>query len=260
MNATSTCPNCNNVFRGAFCNGCGQKITHRITMKHMLHDAMHVFTHTDRGFFHMFLQLFYKPGVVAHEYILGGKRKRYFLPFQYLVIISALATFVAANSHFFEITTQSMYAETGVQSATDMQKDFMMQAIQFQSKYYNLIILVQLPLFALGTYWVFKKQQLYFAEHLTLQTFLIAQTAVFGMIMMIFISIFKIDTGSMITFMSIISLLYQMMAIYQFFGKQIRFVLLRALVSYLIGTLFFFLLVIIVTVIVLAVFIAKKGS
>lgn len=81
MSATTTCPNCNNVFTGAFCNGSGQKITHRITMNHMLHDAMHVFTHTDKGFFHMFLQLFYKPGIVAHEYILGGKRKRYFCLF-----------------------------------------------------------------------------------------------------------------------------------------------------------------------------------
>lgn len=136
----------------------------------------------------------------------------------------------------------------------------MMRVNQFQAKYYNLMILVQLPFFALGTYWVFKKQRLYFAEHLTLQTFLIAQTAVFGIIMMLLISLFKIDTGFMLISMSIISIIYQIMAFYQFFGKQQAFVIFKGLLSYLLGFILYILFYVIVLVAVAVVMVAKKAG
>ncbi|HRD56577.1 MAG TPA: hypothetical protein PK504_00945 [Ferruginibacter sp.] len=67
------CQNCNNEFNGEFCNQCGQKIVHRITMPHLWHDLIHAFTHADKGFFHLLIALFKKPGAVAREYILEGK-------------------------------------------------------------------------------------------------------------------------------------------------------------------------------------------
>jgi hypothetical protein len=82
-----TCCNCNNEFTGEYCNQCGQKLTHRITMAHLAHDILHAFTHADKGFLYLMVQLFKNPGKVAREYIVEGKRKRYFMPFQYILII-----------------------------------------------------------------------------------------------------------------------------------------------------------------------------
>jgi len=253
-----TCSNCNHAFTGEFCNQCGQKNSHRLTMGHLAHDVVHAITHADKGFFHLFLQLFYKPGVVAKEYIIEGKRKRYFLPFQYLVIISAIATFVAVNSHFFDTTAQFMTPE--MSATTAMQQEFMLKAKEFQTRYYNLLILIQLPFFALASFWVFKKQRLYFAEHLTLQTFLIAQTAVFGMIMMLFMSLIKINQGYMLVFMSLISILYQILAYKQFFGSTTSNSMLKGLAAYIVGFLLFLIFIILVSFIVVVIMVANKGA
>ena len=88
--STHICPNCSNEFTGQFCNRCGQRQAHKITMAYIWHDLMHAFTHTDKGFFYMMGQLFVRPGKVAYEYIVQAKRKSYFPPFQYLFILLAV--------------------------------------------------------------------------------------------------------------------------------------------------------------------------
>ena len=98
--SSPNCLNCeeNLEVSAKFCPQCGQKTsTHRLTIAHILHDGLHALTHADKGIFHLLKDLAVKPGIVAREYI-AGKRKRYFNPFTFFLIMMGL--FVVSASYF----------------------------------------------------------------------------------------------------------------------------------------------------------------
>ena len=231
------CANCSNHFSAEFCNKCGQKIPHKITMSHIGHELVHTFTHADKGFFYLLIQLFIKPGIVGREYILEGKRKKYFMPFQYIFIIGSIGTFVAVNSHFFSNTLSVIDRLNGPTSASQLK--FITDFGGLISKYYNLIILIQLPFFAYASYLVFKKYKLNYAEHLTFQTFISAQSTIISMVTMLIILILKQSSIYLIPVVSAISFSYQIYATKQFFKINNFKGTIKATAAGLLGVIFF---------------------
>ena len=205
-------------------------------MAHIGHDMLHAFTHADKGFFYMMLQLFKRPGTVAREYIIEGKRKKYFLPFQYILIIGTIAAFVAVNSHFIEQTTQAL-GGNGQYSAR--QVAFMQKINAWQSRYYNIMILLQLPFYALAGKLVFKRHGLNYAEHLTLQTLLTAQVTLMSMIVMLSVMITGRSGGSLLVFMALITAAFQIFAYMQFFREFSFKGFLKASLVNILGILFY---------------------
>ena len=90
------CKNCGHYFSGLYCNQCGQKVAHRLDVKHVVHEAVHVFTHADKGIFPLIPAVLFRPGLVALDYV-QGRRKRYFSIFQYLLIIVGVATYIVTK-------------------------------------------------------------------------------------------------------------------------------------------------------------------
>jgi nucleoside diphosphate kinase len=237
-----TCRNCDNHFSGAYCNKCGQKLAHRITMGHIAHDITHAFTHADKGFFHLMLGLFKNPGKVAREYIIEEKRKRYFTPFQYVLIIGTIATFVVVNSHYME-NAMKMMAMTD--PANSQQAAIMQQVSYLQSKYYNIFILLQLPFMSLATFWLYRRHRLNYAEHLTLNTFITAQTTFIGMVLMLFLFITGHQNFNVIRFFTVtiglVSVSYHIVMYMQFFQQLNLKGFFKALLTYVVGLVIFFL-------------------
>ncbi len=237
--STHTCPNCNNQFTGQYCNVCGQKEVHRITMPHLWHDLAHAFTHTDKGFFYMMGQLFVRPGIVAREYINEGKRKRYFLPLQYLIILGTIATIIVVNSHFMENTMKSMGELTGTNTQySARQAAFMQKLTLLQSKYYNIMILLQLPFYAMSAVLIYRRYKYNFAELLTLQTFVTGQHTLIAMVLMLFIFLTNSPTYINIV-MFLASISYQVWVYMQFFKEKTFVGFLKAFASYILGVIFF---------------------
>ncbi|RYY70520.1 MAG: DUF3667 domain-containing protein [Chitinophagaceae bacterium] len=250
--SSHTCPNCNNTFVGSFCNNCGQRLVHRITMSHIAHDLTHAFTHTDKGFFYMMGQLFLRPGLVAREYIVEAKRKRYFPPFQYLIILGTIATIIVVNSHFIENTMRSMEQITGGSSKGSAQQAAFMQKLQtVQSKYYNIMIMLQLPFYSLAAFLFYRRKYKYnYAELLTLQTFVTGQHTILSILIMM---VLFIDTGvapylNMVILL--VSMAYHTWVYMQFFGEKSVAGFFKALGSYLLGIIFFFIFAIIIGMII----------
>jgi hypothetical protein len=254
------CQNCDHQFKGAYCNHCGQKTTHRITMGHIAHDLAHAFTHADKGFFYMMLQLFKNPGKVAREYILEGKRKRYFTPFQYILLIGAAATIVVVNSHYMENAMRAM--NMAGDTVSTRQAAMMKQISYLQGKYYNILILIQLPFLSLSTFWLYRKYRYNYAEHLTLHTFITAQTALVGMVLMIGLFFIGHSDMSMIrlftTLMGIIGATYHIVMYMQFFRQKTFAGFLKALLAYILGVVIFFIAMMIVGTIVGLVMLMKS--
>ena len=249
---THICPNCNNEFSGQFCNNCGQKLAHRITMGHIGHEIVHAFTHTDKGFFHVMLQMFRNPGKVTREYIIENKRKRYFSPFQYLIIIAAVGTFVVAGTHLMEEMSRAM---SGSAASETPQGKMIQQVSAYQAKYFNFQILLQIPFFSFATFLIYRNHRLNYAEHLTMHCFVTAQTTLVSVALMLFIFILdKSNTTLMRVFFSIasaVSLLYQV-GIYMLFFREKSFKgFLKALTTYVIGFLFFLITLLLILMIVI---------
>ena len=89
------CKNCGSHYKGNFCSECGQK--HNVssfTFKHIFQEAFHAFTHADKSFLVMVKKLVLNPGKVAYEFIIEGRRKKYYNPFAFFVVITAIAAFI----------------------------------------------------------------------------------------------------------------------------------------------------------------------
>jgi hypothetical protein len=88
------CKNCGTVFQGRFCPQCGQKAsTGRLTVGHVLEEGWHSVTHTDKSFLSLLGALLGRPGLVINEFI-AGKRKKYFNPYMFYVVVTGLLIFV----------------------------------------------------------------------------------------------------------------------------------------------------------------------
>ncbi len=89
------CKNCGAEITGKFCANCGQRSEiHDFTFSHIFHEVMHAFTHADKNFFVMVKGMIINPAKIAWEYIIEGKRQRYYNIFAFFLIITAVNAFV----------------------------------------------------------------------------------------------------------------------------------------------------------------------
>jgi hypothetical protein len=246
------------VFTDAFCNHCGQKIHHRITVGHIWHDALHAIIHADKGVFYLLGQLFIRPGVVAREYIIDGKRKNYFNPLTYALILGSIAAFIAVNSHYKEKTMNNISGGNPTLSASKMKK--LTGVLQYVNKYYNVVHLLQVPFFALSSWLLYRKKKLFYAEHLMLHCFRAAQTTLVAIFFMILLNITAAYLNISSVFISLFYIAYYIWMITQFFNEKNLTGYLKAALSYLLGFIFYvssFILAILLGLAIYIVFVEK---
>ncbi|RZL40877.1 MAG: DUF3667 domain-containing protein [Pedobacter sp.] len=83
---TKNCISCGVKGAGNYCSNCGAPTTvKRITLKALLHDVFHFFTHLDSKFIKTIRLVLFKPGMLALEYC-EGVRKKYFKPVSLFLI------------------------------------------------------------------------------------------------------------------------------------------------------------------------------
>jgi hypothetical protein len=69
------CKSCKHKINDAFCSHCGEPTNvKRITLKGLLHDVFHFFTHLDKGFAYTLKQLTIAPGHMQRQFIEGDRR------------------------------------------------------------------------------------------------------------------------------------------------------------------------------------------
>lgn len=172
---STNCLNCTaNLEHGQkFCPACGQKTdTHRLTFAHFLHEGFHAFTHADTGIFHLLKCLATRPGTTAREY-LRGKRKAYFNPFTFFLLIMAL--FVFLNS-FFAPVARPIEPDTRVLARIPTQAGRekyiatihrAAKASNFMRNNGNILAMIAIPYISFLTWLFFKRRGFNYAEHLT---------------------------------------------------------------------------------------------
>lgn len=176
----SSCPNCEAPLRADFkiCPNCGQTThLHRFTLAHIFHEIFHAITHTDKGILYLIKHMTLWPGVAAREYVLEYKRKRYFNPFTFLVLILGLAVFANSIIHPYTKRVQDLSNQFKTQEKKKtytILRQRQTEAARFVESRNNLVTFAALPIIALVFWLFFRKTGINYAEHLVANIFFAA--------------------------------------------------------------------------------------
>jgi Protein of unknown function (DUF3667) len=152
------CQNCGFEGENKYCSNCGQPLeAHRVSLPHLVHEVVHTFTHFEKGYLYTIKELAIAPGRMQKRY-LSGIRLNYQKPFPLFTISGT----ICALALFF------IYRH-----ATNQSDQF------FYKHYYFLVQACMLPLYAIITYLLFKSRDLYFAEALVLNVYMLGFMSVF---------------------------------------------------------------------------------
>jgi len=162
------CKNCRQIYKGHYCNNCGQPAdTHKLNFHYLLHDIQHGFLHFDKGVIYTAKELFTRPGHTIREFI-EGKRVRHFKPISLVII---LATAYAAITHLLKI-----HMPITIEGNGDPNQHIDPKTIsEWINTHFSLITLAFIPLHTIGTVICFRKQGYNFIEYFILNTYRAAQ-------------------------------------------------------------------------------------
>jgi hypothetical protein len=158
---------------------------HRLNFAHLLHEAVHFFTHADKGIFYLVRMLATRPGIVVREYV-RGRRKRYFSPLNFFLIVIGLFLFVQTT--FKPLQAISMdKAKLEVMKLPDptvrerrlAKLDRIEKGNNFMAKYSNYINMAVTPLMALLFFLAFYKAGFNYTEHLVAHLYFAGFSALF---------------------------------------------------------------------------------
>lgn len=170
---TTICKNCNNDFNGHFCNICGQPAeTHEMNFHFLWHDIQHGLFHFDKGIFFTIKELFTRPGYSIKEFI-DGMRVKHFKPISLVILLAGIYGFLY---HYFHINILANAVEiSGTGKDIVAAKEAFEKVNDWVAGHYAIVSLIQLPIYALGTFIAFKKGGYNFVQHLVLNAFLTVQ-------------------------------------------------------------------------------------
>lgn len=102
----ATCLNCEAALTDKLCGRCGQPAaTHRLTMRHLLHNIPHFIWRVDKGLFYTLRELLQRPGPMLPGY-LRGQRARHFQPLS-LLLVTGIYGFPALKLNLGAAVTSS---------------------------------------------------------------------------------------------------------------------------------------------------------
>jgi len=231
------CLNCNAPLTTTqkFCSECGQKTAlKRVNLHNVFHDAIHYFTHADKGIFTLLKSLVLQPGLVAKEYV-EGKRKKHFPPLNFFLIVAAVYLLVGGalskyngvtqrntRANSYQPTQQITMPDNSKQAEGIKRIQKMAKIGRFFSKYSNYVAMLAAPLISFLIWLVYFKGRYNFTEHLVANLYLIGFTNLFRcLIMMPIATLLSIPTENrsvQFGFM-IFEVLYRSLFYYRFMGE-----------------------------------------
>jgi hypothetical protein len=202
------CKNCNTIFKGNYCNNCGQKAGEkRFMLSNLPGEFLHGFYHVHSGLLFTIRELFVRPGETLRGYI-SGKRVKYFNPFTYLLLISLVGGFLYKWSGMHDQMNENILASG--------------DTIRFTGKYFSYRMLLTIPAYAIMCSIIYRPIKYNLAEHLIVNTFLIRQSIVVMAVWLLIVILVK--PGSMVFEILYISafsslILYQVVVFFRLFNN-----------------------------------------
>ena len=207
-------------------------------MAHIGHEIFHAFTHADKGVLYLVKELAIRPGIVAREYILEGKRKKYFNPFTFLLLALGITLFV--NSIFHPYTRdKNDFASTSASGNQHIESvkpqnippgiaERRQNVSTFFEKRTNVVNFFVIPLFAL-VYWLFfVRSGINYAEHLVAMVFFAGFYSLLTLALVVPLKSYFPNGNAFGGFQLLLQFLFLSFAYYQFLGPERKWRLVRA--------------------------------
>ncbi len=166
-----TCKNCQAEAHGLFCQVCGQQLLGPITNRMLLEDTFSNVVDVDRGFLHTVLRLAQRPNEVIRDWW-EGKTVPYFHPIRFTILITAISTVIMLQ------TGVLADAYEGTNTATK-QGSQVKAALDLIFSYFNVIMLLTVPIKAYVTTHLFRASKRNFAEFCYMHCYLYGQVLLF---------------------------------------------------------------------------------
>jgi hypothetical protein len=162
------CINCGHEPVEKYCGRCGQRQRRsRFSLRPLLRQAADDAFNLDQGLLHTVIALTRRPGPMVREY-LSGRTRPYTNPVKYLIICAALATFVSLSLGYVEAQFEAtIVAPAETDEITD-------QLIDWSRRYFNLLVILGVPLLAVFSRLVFRGAPYNFTEHLIFNVYVYA--------------------------------------------------------------------------------------
>lgn len=149
------------------CEHCKKPISREgLSVRFLVLDALNQLFNLDRGLIFTLLEMLRRPQAVIMAFV-EGNRFRYMNPFRLLLISATLAVIVDAITGSSELIGAIAVRTEGPN--LNQIRDNM-----------DLIIIAMVPLFALGTFLVFRKPKWNYAEHLAINAYGLSTITIFG--------------------------------------------------------------------------------
>ncbi len=115
-----SCRNCGTLLTGRYCANCSQAAdVHVPSTRELMHEALEGVTHSDSRLWRTLYLLWFKPGQLTREFVVG-RRAAYLPPFRLYLVLSILFFLVASlsNSHANFVKFDRSTAQVGSAEAT----------------------------------------------------------------------------------------------------------------------------------------------
>ena len=209
------CKNCGNKIDIKYCSNCGQEIiSGRLTVGGLVRKFFETITHTEQGIFRLIKDLCVRPAKISVEYI-EGRRKKYFSPVKYLIVVVSLSAIFVAYLDKYEVPFEPSFT-------ANSEIDDLVEVNYFNHNYYKYLLFLSIPLAALVTTLVFRKSGFSYAENLVLNTYILSQVVLLHTLLITPLIIYSstFDDWIILIYM-LLSIIYLLMAYTQFFkGKK----------------------------------------
>ena len=139
-----------------------------------------IITNVENGFWYTVKMLFTNPAAVIKGY-LNGNTAKYYHPVRYLVIWMAVSAFLMLTSGVYDNQQDSLQDFMHVPKDDDAVARQKMIKEELK-KYLNFIPLIIVPFISLASFWLYRKKQLNYAEHLIANAFIYGQLAIIGLL------------------------------------------------------------------------------
>jgi hypothetical protein len=234
------CKNCSVEIEGNYCYNCGQKAsTKRFDTKIVLSELIEKLMPFEKGVLFTSLQLIRAPGSSMREY-LAGKRMNYTKPLSYTLLVFAFSLIFLSQQDF----QQGM--QHGYGAASEDAKARMGKVSHVLTSNMTLIYGLLIPFLALASKWLFRKQQVNYAEYLVIGAYYSSGSILVGMPVMVwakFVIGNTLNSLAMII-LSIIYLGYFIWAYTKFFKESNAWLVgLKAFAVYLIAYIMYMLFI-----------------
>ena len=210
----------------------------RITMQTISEYVLAVFN-LERGLLYTMKQLTIRPGQAIRDFLFTEKRNKHIKPFSFVILTATLSTFITLKLMSQNINISGFNLGSSKNDSLFVQ-ELIANFNYLLAKYFNLIQMLKIPFLTLGTYWLFKKNNFNFAEHLIINTFVFSYISIYVILVGLSFLLFSEQVGGIV---AILTFIYPIYVYIKLFEENIGMSILKSLGAFFIGSILHFIFI-----------------